>query len=60
MTTRELKARLDKLEASLTPPVLIEVDEATLPDDYAPTQVPARYAVAGARAGSRTIFLDLD
>lgn len=59
MTTRELKARLDKLEAALTPPVLIEVDQDTLPDDYAPTQDPAR-ADAGARAGSRVIFLDLD
>ena len=59
MTTSAIKARLSKLEASLCPPLIIEVDPDTLPDDYAPTQDPAR-ADAGARAGSRVIFLDLD
>ena len=58
MSTRTIKARLAKLEASLCPALVI-VDPDTLPDDYAPTQDPAR-ADAGARAGSRVIFLDLD
>ena len=59
MSTRAIKARLAQIEAALCPPLIIEVDPDTLPDDYAPTQDPAR-ADAGARAGSRVIFLDLD
>jgi len=59
MSKRANKARLAQIEAALCPPLIIEVDPDTLPDDYAPTQDPAR-ADAGARAGSRVIFLDLD
>ena len=33
MTTSAIKARLAKLEAALCPPLVIEVDPDTLPDD---------------------------
>ena len=59
MTTSAIKARLAQIEAALCPPLVIEVDPDTLPDDYAPTQDPARAAGSGDTPGSRSIRIFL-
>ena len=59
MSTRAIKARLAQIEAALCPPLVIEVDPDTLPDDYEPNQGQTRPAGSGDTPGSRSIRIFL-
>ena len=59
MTTSAIKARLAKLEASLCPPLVIEVDPDTLPDDDERDQGQTRRFQLGDTPGSRSVRIFL-